>query len=327
MATLVGVDESGYGPLLGPLVITAVAFEVRDHEVDGNLWQILRGAVTNRRSGKHRRPLGPLRPLIVADSKLLYTSGRSGKKLRRLEEGVLAFQGCLGDIENLEGLLNALRCYDEDQQNLYPWYRNMQLSLPLASPLEEVTRYQQLLQEVLASRGIKFIGARAVVISPYEFNRGVESCGNKALLLFNSCAKLINNLWGEYPQLEILCDKHGGRSRYAALLSTAFSRCRINVLSEGPDVSSYELRDGTYSLKVSFILKAEEKYLPVALASMYSKYVRELFLKPFNQYWQERIPGLVATAGYPKDARRFLKEINPLKTQLGIDDELIIRKR
>ena len=321
MAILVGVDEAGYGPTLGPLVITAVAFEVRDHEVDGSLWQILRGAVTERLERV------PMRPLVVADSKRLYTSGRSGKKLRHLEEGVLAFQGCIESTENLKGLLDALHCYNKGQSELYPWYHDMQLGLPLDAPAQEITRYRRLLQEVMASQGIKFLGARAAVISPYEFNKGVESCGNKALLLFDDCAKLISNLWGEYPQLEILCDRHGGRNRYAALLSRAFSICNVNVLSEGPDVSSYELKDDSRRLKVSFIIKAEDKHLPVALASMYSKYLRELFLKLFNKFWQEKLPGLKSTAGYPEDARRFLRDIDRMKVSLGISDEILVRNR
>ena len=330
MAVLAGIDEAGYGPSLGPLVITAVVFEVKDHEVDGNLWEILKGAVTVSRRGRGGR-------LAVADSKSLYTSAKSGKlscepdvvhrKLRPLEEGVLAFQGCIEHTENLKGLLDSLHCYNESQLNLYPWYHNMQLSLPLSTPLEEVYRYRELLREVSSSQGVKFLGARAAVISPYEFNKGVESCGNKALLLFDNCAKLIGSLWREHPRLEILCDKHGGRNRYEVLLSRAFRGCKVNVLSEGPEVCSYELKDSAGRLRVSFMPRAEDKHLPVALASMYSKYLRELFLKLFNRYWHEKLPGLKSTAGYPEDARRFLGDIDRTKVSLGISDEILIRNR
>lgn len=321
MAILVGVDEAGYGPILGPLVITAVSFEVKDHEVDGNLWQILRGAVTGRLERV------PLRPLVVADSKRLYASGRPGKKLRRLEEGVLSFQGCVEGVEDLKGFLTALHCYNEGQAELYPWYHDMHLGLPIDSPVQEIIRYRRLLQEVMASQGIKYLEARAVVISPHEFNKGVEYHGNKALLLFDNCVKLIKGLWGAHRQLEVLCDKHGGRNRYGALLSRAFGGCKMNVLSEGTETSSYELKDVTRRLKVSFALKAEDKHLPVALASMYSKYIRELFLRLFNRYWQERLPGLKPTAGYPKDARRFLRDIDSLRASLRINNEILVRNR
>ena len=40
----------------------------------------------------------------------------------------------------------------------------------------------------------------------------------------------------------------------------------------------------------------------VALASIVSKTVRELWMDVFNEYWRGRIPGLRPTAGYPSDA-------------------------
>ena len=57
--------------------------------------------------------------------------------------------------------------------------------------------------------------------------------------------------------------------------------------------------------------KSDARHLPVALASITAKYVRELFLRRLNHYFQQRIPGLKATAGYPQDAARFLREIEP----------------
>src|SRR5438128_726985 len=75
-AIIVGIDEAGYGPLLGPLVVSAVAFEVpvsvlreAKSAADGpDLWKLLRTAVS-------RRPLKRGSRLAVADSKVLYDSG------------------------------------------------------------------------------------------------------------------------------------------------------------------------------------------------------------------------------------------------------------
>ena len=62
-----------------------------------------------------------------------------------------------------------------------------------------------------------------------------------------------------------------------------------------------------------------ERALPVALASMTAKYLRELAMRAFNDYWCRRFP-IAPTAGYSQDARRFKKQIAPLQTALGIDD-------
>ena len=44
-----------------------------------------------------------------------------------------------------------------------------------------------------------------------------------------------------------------------------------------------------------------EEFLPTALASMTAKYLRELSMRAFNEFWCARVTGLRPTAGYPMD--------------------------
>jgi len=55
---------------------------------------------------------------------------------------------------------------------------------------------------------------------------------------------------------------------------------------------------------LTFQPRADQSYFCVALASMVSKYLRELLMGEFNRFWQEHVPGLRPTAGYPTDAAR-----------------------
>ena len=48
---------------------------------------------------------------------------------------------------------------------------------------------------------------------------------------------------------------------------------------------------------VTFQPRADSEHFCVALASMASKYLRELFMLEFNRFWQEKVPGLAPTAG------------------------------
>jgi ribonuclease HII len=80
-------------------------------------------------------------------------------------------------------------------------------------------------------------------------------------------------------------------------------------------------------MNVSFIEAADSKYFSTALASMFSKYIRELFVRLFNTYWQEQIKDLKPTAGYPEDAKRFLSQIDQTKQRLGISDDILIRMK
>ncbi len=62
-------------------------------------------------------------------------------------------------------------------------------------------------------------------------------------------------------------------------------------------------------IHIQFRPEAEEAHLPVALASMTAKLVRELAMARFNRYWCGRVAELKPTAGYVQDARRWLEDV------------------
>ena len=97
------------------------------------------------------------------------------------------------------------------------------------------------------------------------------------------------------------------------------------MLAETETISRYRLElDGSF-ITISFIVEAESAHLPVALASMTAKYVRELLMLRFNRYFQSLMPELKPTAGYYGDGRRYLNDIEPLIDRLGIDRQSLIR--
>jgi ribonuclease HII len=85
-------------------------------------------------------------------------------------------------------------------------------------------------------------------------------------------------------------------------------------------------RYGVGPAEIRFETKSE-RHLPVALASMVSKYIRELAMNLFNRFWSERQAGLKKTAGYPVDALRFKAEIAAVQKELGIADDILWRER
>jgi hypothetical protein len=124
----------------------------------------------------------------------------------------------------------------------------------------------------------------------------------------------------------IYLDKHGGRSRYAALVQHHFPESWIEPVSENRNRSRYRWTHGGAPMEAVFRVRCEE-LLPTALASMTAKYHRELAMRAFNAFWTDRLPELRPTAGYPSDSRRFKAEIEPLQRELAIDDRALWRSR
>jgi hypothetical protein len=90
--------------------------------------------------------------------------------------------------------------------------------------------------------------------------------------------------------------------------------------------SHYEWGSGDDQMRVTFRMEGE-RFLPTALASMTAKYLRELSMRAFNEFWCARVPGLRPTAGYPRDAPRFKQAISAVQCQLGVDDHVLWRNR
>jgi hypothetical protein len=165
---------------------------------------------------------------------------------------------------------------------------------------------------------------RSEIVQPKCFNALTRFADNKALALSRISLNLLRSVWNpddEQPTL-VICDKHGGRNRYDDLLAEVLDDRMIFAVGESRERSVY--RVGSSELR--FQMKAEANF-PVALASLVCKYVRELSMDVFNQFWTEHVPGLKPTAGYPVDAARFRTDIAEAQAQLAISDDVLWRER
>jgi len=322
MGLWAGVDEAGYGPRLGPLVVAGSAFLVPGAPREGLLWELLKDAVT-------RQPKGSDGRLVINDSKQVYSPSRG---LRRLEEGVLACMTvCAGRPVRTVGELLALLQGGRRarQEEPLPWFADAPgLSLPLESNPSAIASKAQALQQACSTAGVRMLAARAAVVHAPEYNRIVARTHNKAMLLFMKCGLMLQELWRHAGpgESQLLVDKHGARVRYRDLLRDVFPDCSCDILTEGAACSSYRIRQRERSLNLSFRERGDCLALPTALASMIAKYVREVHMHTFNAWWQARVEGLKGTAGYGADARRFLNDIRPAIEAQRVDVRLLVRR-
>jgi hypothetical protein len=329
MAVVAGIDEAGYGPLLGPLVVSATAFRVPEDAARADLWEWFGSAVARqapRKSGRVQSRAVRC-ALWVADSKAMH---KGGNGLRALEENLLPFLNLLWPQPKSAWKL-AGRCRSSGLPHIsgYPWYRERDLDLPRVANAERMAECCRNLRAGLAAAGSALCDARVETLDVAEFNREVRQDGSKAVPLARRVAGLMQQFVEAFGQegLTLFVDRQGGRKSYSSLLRASFPRDRIEVVEESALSSEYGVSDGARRVRVRFEARADSLYLPVALASMLSKYTRELHMEMLNDFWRERVAGLASTAGYYEDGLRFLSDIEAARAAEGIGLEMLVRCR
>jgi hypothetical protein len=308
MLYLLGTDEAGYGPNLGPLVVGATLWRVRSigfQPVLPDLYELLTDGVSSDPNDESR--------LALADSKQLYSSGDT---LELLERGVLAALHVLQRPATTWQSIWSL-CSPGHACEL-PWHNTFDCPLPRAVAHEHLASGCDRLQSTTLKAEIELVDLRACVVHPSDFNDRCDRLTNKASVLSVATLSLVRELIRDCTDgpMQIVCDKHGGRNFYAALVWEELAADEVGdtqgfpvqTVKESRNESLYRWRCGEHEREIRFISKGE-RFLPTALASMTAKYLRELSMLAFNAFWAERVPNLRPTAGYPGDALRFWNDI------------------
>ncbi|RMH29266.1 MAG: hypothetical protein D6693_02300 [Planctomycetota bacterium] len=312
-AIVAGVDEAGYGPRIGPLAVGLSVFRVESAGANAgaaavDLWSRLRRVVG--RAGDSRAVVQ------VDDSKRLKGAAGSRHPMGRIERGVLAFLSAAGeDPRDDLAVMRALGA----EADLAPWYDGPAVPAPLSTTSEHLSVLAAALRSGLTRGGVAVEEMRCETVGEAAFNERVAETGSKAAVNFAAAGRCMRRVWRLYGEQAptAVVDRQGGRVCYGGALARVFPDARVRALDEQHERSEYEIegRAGAQRrMRVVFEIGADGRHLPVALASMTAKYVRELAMARLNRYWSRRVPGLAPTAGYGVDARRWLREVNPLLT-------------
>lgn len=323
-----GIDEAGYGPMFGPLVISRCVVELTDtpfDPADGNspappLWSLLKTAVCRKTGDKKHR-------IAVNDSKQLYSPSTG---IAHLERGVLAFLSLTGfHADTLESLLKHI---GHDATSVTPdllWYSMTEggLALPTQWTADQLAIARSSLRRAADSAKFKVHDFAAAVVYEDRFNELCTAMQSKARCAWKFVSHHLDHVWRNFGEHHpwVIVDRQGGRKCYSDLLATLFTGAKIVLLDESDNISRYRVVGPGRTMTVSFEIESEKEHMPVALASMTAKYMRELLMSRFNAFWLSHNPALRPTAGYYTDGQRFLADIEPLIETLQIDRGNLIR--
>lgn len=323
MPYLIGTDEAGYGPNLGPLLISTCAWWVPEELFHADLYDVLATAVCDKpERGKAAR-------IAIADSKLLY---KPKGRIATLERGLFAALSLLDKRPaNWNEMWSALAGDSGAPQQDLPWYEDFEMAVPQDLEETQVDNAATALSSAVNDAGIRLVALRSRAIFPQQFNQLCDELDSKGAALSRQTMELLGEVLEPLDgsldgPAYVVCDKHGGRNRYATLLQAHFPDAWIQIRHEGRQESAYAWGQDERRVEI-FFRAGGERFLPAALASMACKYLRELAMAALNAYWGERVENLKPTAGYPVDAKRFKQEIAAAQEELAIPDSILWRAR
>ena len=301
---VIGIDENGLGPILGPLVTTSVSVELARYQP--------------ARLSSLGRELG------IDDSKTTAAFGRmavaEGLALAVLE----AAHGTLpSDAEQFLSLLlldtpELLRTRCPGASLPQCW------SAPIALPCfgGDVEAGRQALQK-LARRGVHVLRAKSAVACTRFLNDRLSEGQSRVEVDLELMERLVLAARAEAAEdLHAVCGMVGGIRNYTDKLRH-FPRADVTPRRAPTGTLAYDVKGVG---QVRFEIDADENHFPVALASMIGKYLRELWMLRHNRFYQARDPELLDVSGYHDPVtRRFIRASETLRKALGVEDACFIR--
>ncbi|HEX2677941.1 MAG TPA: hypothetical protein VHM19_14910 [Polyangiales bacterium] len=303
---IVGIDENGLGPRLGPLVATAIILEL-----DANEYERARLRRIAQRVG-------------IDDSKQVAGFGNmaiaEGLTLAVLEQlcgRIPADADELLSLLALEGL-EPLRARCPERSVAQCW--SERLALPAFEG--DVVAGRAALAR-LAKHGVRISRARSVVHCASAIRADLARLGSRTSLDLSLFERLVLDAHAAIGgELEAVLGMVGGIRDYPSYFDHLRDH-RFEILRQDPKVAAYRCHGlGTLSFEVD----ADARHLPVAIASMLGKYVRELAMERQNRFYATHDAGLPRPSGYHDPVtRRFVEQSRLLRKRLGIVDSCFER--
>jgi len=304
---VMGVDENGLGPRLGPLVATSLILETPRYA---------RSALCER----------GLR-LGLTDSKETGGFGRMGFT----ESVALALLGIGGDPPPRSADELFARVFPEVQSRLKPccpdagtaeqcW--GVDLALPAFGGDAGFGRER--LARLVGRSQLRLVDVESRIACAGLLNAKSVSGRNKLAVDLELFEDLIDSAHRRHgAPLLVVCGMVGGIRDYASRFER-FDSSRVRALTSRRGQRRYEL--GGIG-EVRFEVDADARHLPVALASIVGKYVREVGMRRIGEFYRRSDPQLQLASGYHDPVTtRFIQATELPRRRLGIAQDCFRRQ-
>lgn len=250
MNRVLGIDENGLGPVMGPLVVTGTLLRQSD-------------------SGWFED---------IADSKSFFPA-RSANNFSKIEETVISifylWQKKLpcspAEILNIfcgkPGCLSGAEICSGNISEEFIW----------ADP-EKAKRRCEIFSEWALKNNAEIEKIHSVYHCPRRINEFVAKGETKLFLDFLTYCGIVNKI-PDKKDLDVQAGKIGGLKFYKKYLRYGLPDYQAEILEEKQELSLYAMRKEHNEFRMGFIMDVEEKSFPAALSSIAGKYIREIIME------------------------------------------------
>ena len=294
-----GVDENGLGPRLGPLVATSVVLEAARYG---------RGALCQRGLG-----------LGLTDSKETGGFGR----MAFIESVALALveRGGAGVPASVDGFFDYVApesrprlraCCPDEETARQCW--GVDPSLPMFGG--DVARGRRLLDRLIGRSSLRIVDVQSRIACAGMLNARRSDGTNKLAVDLELFEELIASVQVRHgAPLLVVCGMIGGIRDYASRFSR-FDSQRVEALPNRRGQCRYAIENLG---ELRFEVDADARHLPVALASVVGKFVREVCMRRIGEFYRNHVPELTLASGYHDPVTtRFIDATERSRHRLGI---------